>query len=103
MATMQAQPVLNQFDDDFVRHEAAASKHFSGLLPQRCSEISFTAQNSARRSDRNAKLARNHFRLCAFARTGWAKKNKPPFHSSSLLAVKKNGDPGNHQHGDTHI
>jgi len=69
-------------------------------LPQRRPEISFTAQDSARRSDWNAELARNHFRLGPFAGTGRAKKNEPPFH---LSPVKKKGDTGDHEDGDPHI
>src|SRR5205823_10337623 len=100
VATMQTQPVLDQFNDDFVRDEAAASEHFGSLLPQRRSQIAFTAQDRARRSDRNAELARNHFRLGSFAGTGRTKKNEPPFH---LSPVKKKGDPGDHEDRDPHI
>src|SRR2546423_1956386 len=82
---MQTQPVLDQFNDDFVRDEATASERFGSLLPQGRSEISFTAQDSARRSDRKAELARNHFRLGPFPGTRRAEKNEPPFHSRRLL------------------
>src|SRR6266481_2324593 len=86
---MQAQPVLDQLNDNFVRHKPAASKRFSSLLPERCAEISFTAQDSARRRNRNAEVARNHFRLGSFARAGRTKKNKPPFHYRSIARKEK--------------
>src|SRR5438128_10958389 len=93
MATMQTQPVLDQSNDNFVRDEPAALKHFSGLLPQRCPKISFTAQDSARRSDGNTEVARNHFRLGSFPRPGRAKKNKPPSHCRSIARKEKSRPP----------
>src|SRR5206468_6632065 len=47
----------------------------------------------------NPEVPRNHFRLGPFAGTGRAEKNKPPFH---LSPIKKDRDPGNHEHGNTH-
>ena len=44
---MQAQPILDQFDDDLVRDQSAVLEHFGSLLPQRRPEIAFTAQNRA--------------------------------------------------------
>src|SRR6266566_1682363 len=100
MAAVQAQPVFDQFNNDFVRNEVAALQHFRRLLPQRRAEIFFAAQNRARRSDGNTELARNHFRLGSFAGTGRAEKNESSFH---LSAVKENGNPGNSEHGDANI
>src|SRR5262249_26431662 len=97
---MQTQPVLDQFNNDFVRDKAAASENFGSLLPQRRTEVAFTAQDRASRSDRNAELTRNHFRLGPFTGTGRAEKNKPPFH---LSAVKKKGHPSDHKDRDPHI
>ena len=64
-------------------------------------------------------MARNHFRLGAFAGTGRAEKNESSFHSRRrknrqqramaeyfnrlLSAVKEKGDPGNNEHGDADI
>src|SRR6266536_127459 len=103
VATVQAQPVFDEFDDNFVRDETAVLDHFGGLLSQRGSEVFFTAYNCARRSDGNTELARNHFRLGAFAGTGRAEQNESSFHFRSLSAVKEKGDPGNNKHGDADI
>jgi hypothetical protein len=48
----------------------------------------------------NPELARNHFCLGPFARTGRAEKNKPPFH---LSPVEENSDASNYKHGDPHV
>src|SRR5215217_3754560 len=100
MTAMQPQPVFDQTDNDLVRYEPAASKHFACLLPQRGTKIAFTAQDSARRRNWNPKLARDHFCLRPFPRTRRAEKNKPPFH---LPPVKKNGDSCDHEHGNAHV
>src|SRR6266568_5381280 len=100
MAAVQAQPVLDQFNNDFIRNQVAALQYFRRLLPQGCAEIFFAAQNRARRSDGNTELARNHFRLGPLAGTRRAEKNESSFH---LSAVKENGNPGNNQHGDADI
>src|SRR6266496_3660274 len=51
-------------------------------------------------SNGNPEVPRNHFRLSSFAGTGRAEKNKPPFH---LSPIKKDRDPGDHEHRNTHI
>ncbi len=100
MAAVQTQPILNQFNDNFVRNQTAVLDHVSSLFSQRRPEVFFTPQNRARRSYGNTELARDHFRLGTFSGTGRAQKNESPFH---LSTVKENGDPGDNERRDTDI
>ena len=67
---------------------------------ERGSEIPFPPQNRARRSHRNSKLARDHFRLSSLAGTRRAEKHESSFH---LATVKKNGYATNNQNRDANI
>src|SRR5882724_13322870 len=100
MAAMQAQPILNQFNDNFVRNQTAVLDDFGGLFSQKCPEIFLAPQNRARRSYGNTELARNHFRLGPFSGTGRAQKNESSFH---LSTVKENGDPGDNERCDADV
>jgi hypothetical protein len=41
VSSVQAQPIFNKFNDDFVRNQAAVLDDLSGLFSQRCPEIFF--------------------------------------------------------------
>ncbi len=99
-AAVQTQPIFDQFNDDLVRHQIAALSNFGRLQSKRRSEIFFPTQDRAWRSDRNAELAGDHFRLRPFPGTGRAEKNKSPFH---LASVKKDRDSADDEHCDADI
>src|SRR5438876_7447264 len=94
MSAVQTQPVFDQFNDNFVRDQAAVLSDFSSLQSKRRAEILFPTQDCARRCDRDAELARDHFCLCPLPGTGRAQENESPFH---LTPVKKNRDPSDDQ------
>ena len=100
MAAVQTQPILNQFNDNFIRNQTAVLDDFSGLFSQRRPEVFLAPQNCARRSYGDTELARNHFRLGPFSGTGRTQKNESPFH---LSTVKENGDPGDNERRDTDV
>src|SRR5206468_2580854 len=97
---VQAQPIFDEFNDNFVRNQTAMLDHVSGLFTQRRPEVFLAPQNRARRSYGNTELARNHFRLGPFSGTGRAQKNESSFH---LSAVKENSDSGDNKRGDADI
>src|SRR5437762_1573047 len=100
MAAAQTQPILNQFNDNFVRNQTAVLDDVSGLFTQGRPEVFLAPQNRARRSYGNTELPRNHFRLGPFSRTGRAQKNESSFH---LSTVKENGDAGDNERRDTDV
>jgi hypothetical protein len=48
MTTVQAQPIFNKFNDNFIRNEFTMLDNFGGFLPKRGPEVFFPAQNRAR-------------------------------------------------------
>ncbi len=77
---MQTQPIFDQLNNDFVRHQVSALSNFGRFNPQRRAKIFFAPQDRAWRRHRDAELARNHFRLRPLSRPGRAQKNESSFH-----------------------
>ena len=97
---MQAQPVLDQVDNDLVGDEAALFCNLRRFQPKRRAEVAFAPQNRAGRSDRNTEMARDHFRLRSFSGTGRAEKHESTFH---LAAVEEDRHSADDENGDADI
>ena len=100
MATVQPQPVFDEFNNNLVGNQFAMLRRVTRLQPKRRPQISFAAQNGPGRSHRNTELPGDHFGLSSLSGTRRTQEHQSPFH---LVPVEKNRHTADHEDGDGDI